>query len=111
MNLPFILRRDHDALILAIQSNCDSRMETIEALKEVISAKDQQIQAFIDLMVNPKCNDYTKKDPPKGNMVSFPNNRSGWRARAEAASEASIPVAPDSAAKLEQRVKDQGGII
>jgi hypothetical protein len=96
-------------MVRSLQFTIDTERELILTLRTLIYDKEQQIQQLTQLLTAAKCNDYTSKPPERSKIVPFSNSRGGWRAKAQAASEATIPAEPDSLAKLEQRVKDQGG--
>jgi hypothetical protein len=106
-----MLRSHHDALLAVMEVNCELRAQLVERLQAEIADNHQKIQQLTELLTSAKCNDYTPKPPEKSKTVPFSNSRGGWRAKAEAASEATIPAPSDSAAKLEQRVKEQGGTV
>jgi len=107
-----MLRSTHEA-IMEVRSKLESALvDTIDALKASIRDKDEQIAALEEILVSPKCNDYTAKPESKRTSSSpIVFGRGGWRARAELASNATIPAPADSSQALEQRVKSQGGKV
>ena len=109
---PIMLRSEHNALVTALVANLDVRKELIDALNRVITSQRGEIKLLKLTLEALKCNDYTSETPEKR---KFPEPllraRSGWRARAQAASEATIPVTGDSAKQLEAKVIKEGGKV
>lgn len=109
---PVILKSTHESFMDIMRANLESRSATIEVLKGIIKERDDQIAALAKTWADHKCNDYTSKVAPKPKVAEFaPSGRGGWRARAELASNATIPAPSDSSAALDKRVKEQGGTV
>jgi hypothetical protein len=97
--------------VTALVANLDVRAELILKLKDIVKLRDSEILALKLTLESKKCNDYTPEATEKRKMAEpvFPS-RSGWRTRAQMASEATIPV-KDSAKALEKKVKEEGGTV
>jgi phage terminase small subunit len=106
-----MLRSRHDTIVAALAANLDVRAELISTQKAVIALRDAEIKALKLTLEGKKCNDYTSEAPekPKRPDPVMPS-RSGWRARAQMMSDATIPI-KDSAKALEEKVKREGGTV
>lgn len=112
MNLPILTRFRHNSIVNALVANLEVRAEYISALKSLIAKQDAEIKLLKLTEEAKKCNDYTSQAPEKRKMPEpvLPA-RAGWRARAQMASEATIPVVGDSAKQLEAKVIKEGGTV
>ena len=109
---PIMLRSEHKSIVTALVANLDVRGELISAQKKVITSQDGEIKLLKLTLEALKCNDYTSPGVEKRKFAEpvLPT-RSGWRARAQAASEATIPVTGDSAKQLEAKIIKEGGKV
>ena len=112
MNWPLVHRSWHNSIVNALVANLEVRAEYISALKAIIAEQRAEIKLLKLTEEAKKCNDYTSQAPEKRKMPEpvLPA-RAGWRARAQMASEATIPVTGDSAKQLEAKVLREGGTI
>jgi hypothetical protein len=112
LELPLMLRSEHNAMVTALLANLDVRAELISAQKAVIALRDAEIRVLKLTLEGKKCNDYTPEAVEKEKRAEPDlSSRSGWRSRAQRMSEATIPVTGDSAKALEAKVKREGGVI
>lgn len=107
MKFSIMLRSDHDSIVSALKSCIDSQFQTIEAIQLAINDRNGEIKALQSILTDKSVMITPKDEPKKGTSTVF--SRSGWRARAQAASEQTFPLVKDSAKQLEERVKAQGG--
>jgi hypothetical protein len=107
--LPVMLRSTHEFFMDSMRINLQSREELIKVLREQLAEKNKHIDALQEMLTSPKCNDYTQQERKPEQVLT--TGRGGWRARAEEASNKTIPVPKDSVKALEQRVTEQGGKV
>jgi hypothetical protein len=110
MKWPLVLRSTYDEHVGILEENIRNMEAEIDAYKDAMASRDTTIANLSSLLTKEKCNDYTPKESEKQKKDPISvAGRSGWRRRAEMASDATIPPPADSMRALEQRVKEQGG--
>jgi hypothetical protein len=112
LSWPLILRSRHEETVKVLLIDLDAQIEHIKALNSIIDFQRAEIKALKLVLEQRKCNDYTPPAPEKPKRAEpIPSARSGWRTRAQMASEATIPVTGDSAKQLEAKVRKEGGTV
>ena len=97
--------------MVVMNADLEVRADRISALKLMLSQRDSEIKALTLLFEGKKCNDYIPEPTEKKKMADpVFSSRSGWRTRAQMMSDATIPVAKDSAEALKAKVVKEGGI-
>lgn len=87
----------------------------IQDLKSQVVLKEVEVKALLHTISLQKCNHYTSSDllnekkPPQTRQVR--GGRSNWRARAQEASNLTIPKPADSIIALEEKVIAEGGKV
>lgn len=87
----------------------------IQDLKSQIALKEVEVKALLNTIAAQKCNHYTSTDllnekkPPQTRQIR--GGRSNWRARAQEASNLTIPKPADSIVALEEKVLAEGGKV
>jgi hypothetical protein len=107
-----MLRSTHEYFMDAMRINLKGREDLIVALRQQLAEKNKHIDALQEILVTPKCNDYTQGDSKQrksSDPIVF--GRSGWRGMAERASDLTVPKPKDSVTALEERVKAEGGKV
>ena len=111
MKLPIMLRSQHELIVAVLEVNLQLRAEEIDNQAARIRQYEADIKALTLLFEGKKCNDYIPEPTEKKKMADpVFSSRSGWRTRAQMMSDATIPVAKDSAEALKAKVVKEGGI-
>ena len=108
MKFPFILRSDHDEIVLALKLSITSHQFTNESLAERLREKDREIESLIAQLTaqNPAPVDGATKEKKK-----FVPTHLSYRQMAQNRSRETIKPPADSAAALEEKVKREGGTV
>lgn len=112
MRLPFVLRTTHEMFILQFSTLNQSLRDTISIQQQLLTEKNEQIEALEAFLTSQKCNHYTSEAPKREKgVVLVPSGRSGWRSRALLRSKSTVPPVSDSMEKLNDKVSKEGGKV
>jgi hypothetical protein len=106
MRFPWVLRSDYEQYIKIAEMAIHTQQDIIADKSEQLIQKEKEIQALIDQLAQ---NSNVKQEVSKKFETPILTGRSGWRAKAELKTRATIKPKSDSAAQLEERVKKEGG--
>jgi hypothetical protein len=109
MRLPILLRTDHEEQVRLFNVIIDSHLSTIEELKFKLQQRDNEIENLMSELTGEAPARIPKEH--KSRSLTVLPGRSGWRAKAQARSRATIPPPKDSAKALEDKVIREGGKV
>ena len=119
MKFPFISRNRHRATTALLRTKIVQQREVISAqadeilvLQEKVSAQEQQISGFLEVISKGKVYRDTSEKPKTTQIDdSGGAGRAGWRTMASHRSSRTMPQPKDSVEALEQRVSAEGGTV
>lgn len=107
MRFPFIYRKDHEEQVRLLNLVIHEKDNRIADQNAAIAILEAQNAAFIEQLSTP-----AQPESPAGRRrTKTLASKPSWRSLAQKSSQTTIKATGDSAAQLEERVKQQGGSV